>query len=118
MSEKTVRFEIDPSGKLIRHDDNGTTDMDRAFAKSLQKDALRQAKKASLDLAARLGEITMDDVCDAMKVDGHNPQDLGPASGSVFKSKAWEFTGKYVKSRRPENHGRLLRVWRRKGGAE
>ena len=40
--------------------------------------------------------------------------DLGPAAGSLFKGKEWEWTGEWVKSSRTTNHGRMLRVWRLK----
>lgn len=38
--------------------------------------------------------------------------DLGPAAGSLFKGKEWEWTGEWVKSSRTTNHGRMLRLWR------
>ena len=34
--------------------------------------------------------------------------------GSLFKSKEWEFTGRWVTSSRPENNGRQQRCWRLK----
>ena len=37
---------------------------------------------------------------------------LGAASGSMFKSKEWEFTGKRIKSKRTSNHSREIKVWR------
>ena len=41
---------------------------------------------------------------------------LGPAAGSIFKGKEFEFTGEFVQSERKTNHGRLLRVWKLREG--
>ena len=37
---------------------------------------------------------------------------LGNAAGAIFKTPAWEFTGRWVPSLRPRNHARFIRVWR------
>ena len=36
---------------------------------------------------------------------------LGPAAGALFKTKDWRWSGRFIKSTRITNHGRLLRVW-------
>lgn len=45
---------------------------------------------------------------------GYDPAELGPAAGSIFAGKAWEFTGVRVKSKRVSNHSREIKVWRLK----
>ena len=37
---------------------------------------------------------------------------LGNATGAIFKTPAWEFTGQWKPSNRPSNHARYIRVWR------
>ena len=59
---------------------------------------------------ARTG-ITADDVGRALKARGIT-QSLGPAAGSLFAGKDWQWTGEFLKSKRITNHSRLLRVWR------
>ena len=39
----------------------------------------------------------------------------GPAAGSIFKEKSWEFTGRRIQSCRITNHARELKVWRYRG---
>jgi len=75
---------------------------------------LQYARDLAVSLAYRHGEVNMDQV-NAMMVMAGIPEDaLGPAAGAVFKSKEWEFTGKFIKSSRVTNHSRLIRVWRLK----
>ena len=40
---------------------------------------------------------------------------LGPAAGSLFKTSEWRWSGRFIKSTRITNHGRLLRVWQYTG---
>lgn len=55
-------------------------------------------------------EVTADDVSEWLEQQGL--PDLGPAAGSLFRGKEWEWTGRFVQSSRVANHARLLRVWR------
>lgn len=74
-----------------------------------------------LDLARQIArEIALahpNQECDADKVGRilkrrHGIDTLGPAAGSLFRGKEWEFTGRWVKSKRITNHSRMIRVWR------
>ena len=56
------------------------------------------------------GQVTADDVSEWLEQQGL--PDLGPAAGSLFRGKEWEWTGSFVQSSRVANHARLLRVWR------
>ncbi|MCC9603531.1 hypothetical protein LOC67_23525 [Stieleria sp. JC731] len=38
--------------------------------------------------------------------------DLGPAAGSLFRGRQWQFTGKRIKSAKVSNHAREIKVWR------
>jgi hypothetical protein len=98
---------FDPEGgKTAKRDgmelaaENRETDLDiaRRVAKSLaigHPERLCQADQVGRVLKARYG-ITS----------------LGPAAGSIFKGREWEFTGQRVLSARTTNHARELKVWR------
>lgn len=79
---------------------------------------LQVARGIAVDLCRRNGQCTADDVfIEAEKLkNGLTPESLGPASGSIFKPKYFEFTGLRVKSARKTNHARELKVWRLKHG--
>lgn len=64
---------------------------------------------------ARLG-ITMDDVVESLVDDGKSAHCLGGSAGSLFKGRAWVFTGERRRSTRVNNHARELKVWRYIGG--
>lgn len=71
---------------------------------------LGAARQIARELAARLGTVNMDDVCWEMYRRGMDSRQLGNAAGSVFNG--WQWTGEFVKSKRPESHSNLLRCWR------
>ena len=54
------------------------------------------------------GEITCDDVRKACPIDPLHPN----AWGALFKTKEWEWTGRYRKSALVQGHGNMQRVWR------
>lgn len=62
-------------------------------------------------------ECSADDVMKELIKLGHKPAELGPATGSIFRAKCWEFTGKIIKSTRVSNHSATIRVWRLRAGA-
>ena len=64
---------------------------------------------------ARLG-ITMDDVVESLVDAGKSAHCLGGSAGSLFKGRAWVFTGERRRSTRVNNHARELKVWRYIGG--
>jgi hypothetical protein len=85
--------------------------MERAAWK--RKVLLRDARRVAASLALTKGVVTADDVGDWYEARGIDLADLlGPASGSIFKTKDFEFTGRRVNSKRVKNHGRELKVWR------
>lgn len=74
---------------------------------------LKYARRLAEEEAARLGDITMDDVARALQDKGISIFALGNTAGSVFRGKQWECVGTR-KSIRIHSHGNLLRVWRLK----
>ncbi len=74
---------------------------------------LAKAREIAVEIARKKGEVTSDDVSIELGRRGW-PDCLGPAAGSIFKTKDWAFTGKFVNSTRITNHSRLLRVWKLK----
>lgn len=55
--------------------------------------------------------VTIDDAAPFLEAAGEG---LGNAAGSVFKHEMWEFTGRFVASKRVSSHGRYVREWRLK----
>jgi hypothetical protein len=57
-------------------------------------------------------EVTADDAVTYM-AERHPGETLGVAMGVIFRDKKfYEFTGRFVPSKNPKNHGRAIRVWR------
>ena len=54
--------------------------------------------------------VTIDDVIGHLASHGYDWK-LGNASGSVFRGKMWQDTGRRLKSSRVSNHRREIRVW-------
>ena len=69
---------------------------------------LERAREFAETFARVNGTVTADDVRKQLIVNGYT---LGPASGSLFRTKKFMWTGGYVKSTHPRNKGRLLRVY-------
>lgn len=78
---------------------------------------LTLARGIAEKIAARRGSrlCNADDVGRVLKRE-HSIDSLGPATGSLFKHKNWEWTGHWVKSKRVSNHSRMIRQWRLKDG--
>jgi len=72
---------------------------------------LGKAREIAVEIALSRGVVTADDVGLELARRGW-PNCLGPAAGSIFKTKDWAFTGTFVSSTRVTNHSRLLRVWK------
>ena len=89
-------------------------DEGKAQAAAARYKCLLIARRVAYRLCQRDGKATADDVYKFM--DDHNlqPELLGPASGSIFLRKYFEFTGEWVPSARVSNHARMLRVWKLK----
>jgi hypothetical protein len=75
--------------------------------------SLKLARMVARQIATRKGVVNADDVGRVLQRD-YNLHTLGPAAGSLFRGKEWEFTGNWVKSKRVTNHSRMLREWRLK----
>ena len=79
-----------------------------------QPKVLDKARDAAEYIAKICAEVTIDDVYDYLIRCKFDASLLGPAAGSIFKGKSWEFTGEWRKSTRTSNHSRMIRVWRLK----
>tara|TARA_R110000744_G_scaffold66022_1_gene134963 strand:- start:4302 stop:4622 length:321 start_codon:yes stop_codon:yes gene_type:complete len=79
-------------------------------AADVQFELLQTARAIGREVAIRRGEVTTDDVGQELKRRGL-PDCLGHAAGSIFKSKEFEWSGRFKNSERISNHSRLLRVW-------
>ena len=74
---------------------------------------LADARSVGKMLSLKNGSVTTDDVGKYYEERGVDISErLGPAMGSMFKGRDWEWTGEFKKSERVKNHCRLLRVWR------
>ena len=73
--------------------------------------ALATARVIAKDIARVFGTANADEVGGVLKR-VYGIDTLGPAAGSIFRGKEWEFTGNWIKSTRITNHGRMIREWR------
>jgi len=64
------------------------------------------ARIAAVGFCRVYGEVSSDDLHDVMDIPPHDN-----CYGAIFKDKRFRWTGEYVKSNRPEAHGREIRVW-------
>ena len=72
---------------------------------------LEIARNIARSLAELRIEITSDDVRRNCPIEPLHPN----AWGAVFKTKEWEWTGKFRQSRVVSRHGGMQRVWRLRG---
>jgi hypothetical protein len=82
-----------------------------------RKHVLRLARHACVVAASTRVDrtATADDAQKWLIDQGYSSDYLGNAAGSLFTDKdTWEFTGRWVPSRRVSNHGHQNRVWRLK----
>jgi hypothetical protein len=107
-------FERDPNS-LGDGESEKRIGMDRA--KRNRRDLLETARQIAREIALsrESRSLTMDAVITLFRKRGHDPQELGPAAGSVFSGRDWSFTGERVNSQRVKNHARELKVWRYRG---
>lgn len=71
-----------------------------------------RARHHALRIAREQGEVSMDDVMQALVAEGYGPHCLKNAAGGIFRDRRFQFTGRMVQSKRPWARGNLLRVWR------
>lgn len=64
------------------------------------------------ELGRRKTFVTADDLAEVMVAKGISVHAAGNAMGGVFRTRDWEATGRYTKSKRAHSHGNLLTVWR------
>ena len=83
-----------------------------SVAASAAAKPLEQARWLAKQIATQRNSktCTADDVAKALRRQGLPL--LGPAAGSLFLTKDWEFTGRRVLSGQVANHARELKVWR------
>ena len=84
-----------------------------ARAEANAETPLQLARWSAKSIARDKGVVNADDV--GRRLQWHGIDSLGPAAGSLFKGKEWEFTGNWVKSKRITNHSRMIREWRLTG---
>ena len=77
------------------------------------KEQLATARKVAVQIAQRRIDrtVTADDVGRVLQ-EVYALDSLGPAAGSIFRTKDWKFTGYWRKSKRVTNHSRMIRVWK------
>ena len=77
-----------------------------------KKELLAYARELAKNIAECLlcKTCSINDVNRELEKQGYPP--LGKAAGSVFITKDWEFTGKYVKSTKASNHARETKLWK------
>lgn len=73
-----------------------------------------RAREIAVKICKRQDTVNMDEVVLCLVAEGQNIHALGPAAGSIFRDRNFEWTGKFVKSSRIHAHSNLLRVWRLK----
>lgn len=84
-------------------------------AASANKD-LARAREVARSLCVKFGSCDADQVGRVL-ADQYGIASLGPAAGSIFKSGEFEPTGRFVRSARKSNHGRILFKWKLKTAA-
>jgi hypothetical protein len=86
-----------------------------AMAAQNNKHVLKLARMIAVEVATGRADrtATADDVGKIL-LTRYGIPGMGPAAGSLFKNKKWEWTGDFKKSERASNHSRLIRVWRLK----
>lgn len=72
------------------------------------QDFLKQARGTARLIAQTKGTVTADDVRNGCPLIPIHPN----AWGAVFKSKEFEWTGRYKQSALVQGHGNMQRVWR------
>ena len=65
------------------------------------------ARVAAVALAQHFGWVTSDRLHDVMGPPPHEN-----CYGAIFKDRRFRWTGDWVRSKRPEAHARMIRVWR------
>ena len=103
MTEKV--FDLD-EGEFLKEVGKAQAAHSRAEVLSAGK---RFAKLIALGRPTRI--VNADDVYAALLKSGYQEKELGPAAGSLFKGKNWEYVG-MIPSQRKGNHGRRIMVWK------
>ena len=85
-----------------------------SLAAANRRELLERARALAVRIALsrESRECTADDVQEALHAAGESVHALGNAAGSLFAGRAWEWTGRFVKSRRIHAHSNLIRSWK------
>jgi len=97
-------FDLD---EALRRKDKGM-----ALAAERRYTTLDHARRVALNLSLVIDGVTADDVY--AELDSIDREHLGNSAGSIFKDGNWHWLGEWRQSTRVSNHGRYIRVWRRK----
>lgn len=79
-----------------------------------KNELLEKAREIARSLCVKAGSCDADQVGRIM-AEKYGIPTLGPLAGSIFKSAEFEHTGRFVRSSRKTNHGRILFKWKLKG---
>ncbi len=82
-----------------------------ALAAGKRMGLLQMARAEACEIGKQKRLVTADDVGRVMK-SMYGIESIGPATGSLFKTRDWEWTGQWKKSVRKTNHSRMIRIWR------
>lgn len=82
------------------------------YAAGKRHSDLEIARNVALKISQKKRYVTADDVGRVLQRE-YGILSLGPAAGSLFRTKDWRFTGLWKQSKRVKNHSRMLRVWER-----
>jgi len=85
------------------------------LASSNREELLAIARMIAYELAKKYGQVHADMVFRVMH-DKYGIQSIGNASGAIFRTKDFVFTGNWYKSKRVTNHARMIRIWKLKDG--
>lgn len=85
--------------------------LDYAEARLTSEGWLQEARRYARHHCYRYGTVTADDIEENVEWPEHLNKAL---KGSLFRCKDFEKTGTFVLSKQPQNHRRLLWVWRLK----
>lgn len=89
-------------------------DAGMSLAANNRRELLEHARRVAVRIALSRPDrcVSADDVQRALHESGVSVFALGNAAGSLFAGKAWEWTGRWLKSERKHAHSNPLRVWR------
>lgn len=82
-----------------------------ARAAAAKNPQLAHAQEVAAQVGRLQGYVTCDDVWRFLEAEGWKGDELGNAAGSIFNSKCWRKTGRFIRSKRPKMQATDLAVW-------